>query len=403
MDRQAMLGWAAVVSTTFVLTFSAFTVLSITAIGPEMAADMGMPPSMIGYQISLVYAAAGLSGLYGGTIVRKWGPCRTSQGSMFGTVIGVLLLVTGWPPTFILGSLVLGFSNGVIHPAASHLLIRMADNRRRNMVFSIKQTGVPLGGIAAGFLGPPLALTYGWEAAVLAGGLACFIFFLVLQVFRNEFDSDRQSDSLIDINPFTGIGMVWRAVSIRWLSIAGFCLALVQLCLMTFLVTMLVTDVGFELIDAGLLLAAVHATGVFARLGWGWLADRLGGATGILTAMGVLSVVICLMVTQLTNDWPLSLTYIFFIVFAITAIGWNGIYYAEIATKCKPDEVGSITGGSLAFVFGGVSFGPAIFATFYFWIGSYTLTFGLVSLAAVAAVFFMILARKSDTTLNATR
>jgi predicted MFS family arabinose efflux permease len=381
MDRQAMLGWAAVVATTLVLTFSAYTVLSITAIGPELAADLGMPRSLIGYQISLVYAAAGLSGLYGGTIVRKWGPCRTSQGSMFGTVIGVLLLITGWPPTFILGSVVLGLSNGVIHPAASHLLIRMADNKHRNLVFSIKQTGVPLGGIAAGFIGPPLALTYGWEAAVIAGAFASFLLFLMLQLFRKEFDSDRQSDSPIDINPFTGIGMVWRSVSIRWL----------------------VTDAGFELIDAGLLLAAVHAAGVFARLGWGWVADLVGGATGILTIMGILSTVICLIVTQLTPEWPLYLTYLLCIVFSITAIGWNGIYYAEIASKCKADEVGSITGGSLAFVFGGVSFGPAIFATVYFWIGSYTLTFGLVSLAAATAVVFMFMARKSDTTLNVSK
>ena len=172
---------------------------------------------------------------------------------------------------------------------------------------------------------------------------------------------------------------------------------------MTFLVTMLVTDAGFELIDAGLLLAAVHAAGVFARLGWGWVADLVGGATGILTIMGILSTVICLIVTQLTPEWPLYLTYLLCIVFSITAIGWNGIYYAEIASKCKADEVGSITGGSLAFVFGGVSFGPAIFATVYFWIGSYTLTFGLVSLAAATAVVFMFMARKSDTTLNVSK
>lgn len=398
MDRRAILGWAAVVATTLVLTFSAFTVLSITAIGPEMAADLGVSPSLIGYQISIIYAAAGLSGLYGGTMVRKWGPCRTSQGSMLGTVIGVLLLTTGWLPTFLFGSVVLGLSNGVIHPAASHLLIRMADNRRRNMVFSIKQTGVPLGGIAAGFIGPPLALSYGWEAAVLTGAIICFLLFLALQLFRSEFDSDRQSSRPFDKNPFTGIGLVWRNIPIRWLSLAGFFLALVQLCLMTFLVTMMVTDAGFELVQAGLLLAAVHATGVFARVGWGWLADRLHGATGILTGMGIMSALICLVVTQLTSDWPMFLIHLLFIVFSIAAIGWNGIYYAEIATKCKPDEVSSITGGSLAFVFGGVSFGPAIFATCYFWIGSYTATFGLVSLAAVAAVLFMILARKSDST-----
>jgi predicted MFS family arabinose efflux permease len=396
MDRQAALGWVAVAATTLVLTFSAFSVLTITAIGPEMAADLGVAPSLIGYQISLVYAAAGISGLYGGTTVRKWGACRTSQGSMLGTVVGVLLLVTGWPPAFLLGSLVLGLSNGVIHPAASHLLIRMADSTRRNMVFSIKQTGVPLGGIAAGFIGPPLALAYGWEAAVLTGAIASFLLLVTLQFFRKEFDSDRISDSPFDKNPFTGIGLVWRDLTIRWMSLAGFCLSLVQLCLMTFLVTMLVTDVGFELIQAGLLLAAVHAVGALSRVFFGWLADRLGGAMGILMAVGIGSIIICVLITQLTSDWPVLATQLLFVVFGISGIGWNGIFYAELATKCSPEEVGSITGGSLAFVFGGVSIGPALFAASYFWIGSYTATFGLVSLAAASAVLFMFLARRSD-------
>lgn len=396
MDRQAAIGWVAVAATTLVLTFSAFTVLTITAIGPEMAADLGVAPSLIGYQISLVYAAAGISGLYGGTTVRKWGACRTSQGSMFGTVVGVFLIITGWPPAFLLGSVILGLSNGVIHPAASHLLIRMADSNRRHMVFSIKQTGVPLGGIAAGFIGPPLALTYGWEAAVLTGAIASFLLLILLQFFRKEFDSDRISNSTFDKNPFTGVGLVWRNLTIRWMSLAGFCLALVQLCLMTFLVTMLVTDVGLELIQAGLILAAVHAVGAFSRVCMGWLADRLGSAMGILIAAGIGSIFMCLIITQLSPDWPVLATQLLCVVFGISGIGWNGIFYSEIANKVSPKEVGSITGGALAFVFAGVSFGPALFATSYFWIGSYTATFGLVSIAAASAVLFMFLARRND-------
>ena len=77
------------------------------------------------------------------------------------------------------------------NPASSHLLSKSASDRSRNLVFSIKQTGVPLGGIAAGLMTPPLTVAYGWPVAFGVAAVATFSVIAALQPLRLAWDSDR--------------------------------------------------------------------------------------------------------------------------------------------------------------------------------------------------------------------
>ena len=49
----------------------------------------------------------------------------------------------------------------------SHILAQVAPPRRRGLIFSIKQSAVPAGGLLAGVLLPPLAEAAGWPVAIL--------------------------------------------------------------------------------------------------------------------------------------------------------------------------------------------------------------------------------------------
>jgi MFS family permease len=80
------------------------------------------------------------------------------------TAAGSALASLGDPAALVTGSLVIGAAYGLLNPAASDILVRHALAGQRSLIFAIKQTGVPLGGIAAGLLGPPLAVAYGWHA-----------------------------------------------------------------------------------------------------------------------------------------------------------------------------------------------------------------------------------------------
>lgn len=49
-------------------------------------------------------------------------------------------------------------------------------------------------------------------------------------------------------------------------------------------------------------------------------------------------------------------------VFGASAIGWNGVYLAEVARRAPAGAVGAATAAALFITFGGVLAGPPIFA-----------------------------------------
>src|SRR3546814_19331100 len=62
----------------------------------------------------------------------------------------------------------MGLSNGTANPAGSEVLQRYSPPGKRNLIFSIKQAGVPLGGVIAGLAIPAMVISVGWRAALFA-------------------------------------------------------------------------------------------------------------------------------------------------------------------------------------------------------------------------------------------
>src|ERR1700722_10900816 len=86
--------------------------------------------------------------------------------------LGIVLVASARLPLVILAALILGLGYGPVTPASSHILVRQSPVGRRALIFSIKQTGVPLGGVLAGIIVPILVLSLGWRASALAVGAA---------------------------------------------------------------------------------------------------------------------------------------------------------------------------------------------------------------------------------------
>src|SRR5690606_15909389 len=97
---------------------------------------------------------------------------RASQAGLLLCAAGVSLCTVESLFTMGLGALLIGLGYGPITPASSHLLARTTPAHRMSFVFSIKQTGVPLGGALAGIVVPNLAALAGWQWAFLAVALA---------------------------------------------------------------------------------------------------------------------------------------------------------------------------------------------------------------------------------------
>ncbi|MFZ9562059.1 MAG: MFS transporter, partial [Burkholderiales bacterium] len=289
--------------------------------------------------------------------------------------------------SLVITSVFIGAAMSINLPAAAHLLFRFSPPQHRNFIFSLKQTGVPLAWALMALIAPAVTLAWGWRWALVLVLLSALITMLAMQLPRRGWDDDRRPDLPVQARVFDGLRLVWRMPALRWLGVAAFCLAFIQLCVSTFTVVMLVGEGGYTLVEAGLMLSVAQIFGVLGRIAWGWLADRSGDCMAALQYLTLCSVACCAAVFFLAPGWPVWLTALLYAVFGATAIGWNGLYTAEVARRSPPGQVSLVTGGAMVWNFAGILTGPTAFTLVYKGIGSYTTTFGAVIIIAVLTLF----------------
>lgn len=380
--------------TTTVQALATMNVVAPAAIAPELAAAHGLPASMIGIQVGVVYLGAMLTSGWAGVVLARYGPLRTSQTALALSGVGVGLMALPWLLSTLLGSVIIGLGYGLTNPPAAQMLMRVTRPASRNLMFSIKQTGVPIGGIAAGLLAPVIAVDAGWQwslglAAVVTIAIAC-----VIQPFRRSWDSERRPEQRLRANPFAELGVMWGDRRLRLLAFSAFCFSAMQLCVSSFTVTMLVEDIEFGLIEAGVVLAVVQVAGAVGRLVWGGLADKLNDGNGVLLTVGAVNVAAALATVLLAPGSDAIWIYGVLSVFGFAAVGWNGVFMAEIARLAPSGLIGAATGAVLFVTFAGILVGPPVFTGLHALTGGYTQTFGLFALVPALGFLFILAYRR---------
>lgn len=371
---------------TTVQALATFAVLALPTLATHAAVSFGVGAEAVGYQISIVYFAAASLSSIAGLFVRRHGGAIISVTALLTAGIGLALMSVGNPAVAVLASVAIGCAYGLTNPAASHLLFRFAPRHRQNLVFALKQTGVPMGGVLAALMLPALAERFGWHGALLASTSLLAVAIVPLLAMRSELDDDRDPHARVSGGVLAGVRLVLGHPRLRAFAIMGLAFASFQFCLFTFLITMLVQDFGWSLVAAGQMVTGMQIGGVIGRIAWSMLADRIGHGVEVLIGIGLGSAFFALVVAAATPAWPVWLLAIVLFGFGFCLVGWNGLWLAEIARTCRPQDVSLATGGVLVFTFGGIVFGPAAFATMYKFLGSYAHTYGVFSVAALVGV-----------------
>ncbi|MGY6646382.1 MAG: MFS transporter [Salinarimonas sp.] len=366
---------AATLTTQILVSWS---VLALAAMAPVVAESVGLPAIVIGYQIAIVYAVGAGVSLLAGSLVTRFGGARVSQIALAACGAGCLVATFPGAPAIVVASIVIGAAHGMTNPSAAHLLARHTHKGNRGLIFSIKQTGVPLGGIAAGIITPAIAVAFGWQVALIAIAPVAFMALLALALPRATWDADRKPGTSLGIGALRGAGEAWQLPGLRWLCLCAFCFGGVQLCLMTFVVTFAVFDLGMSLVQAGMLLAVIQLSGVIGRVAWGVVADRLQRNGGVLIVIGLISAGAALGFALITPDTPGFVIYALAIAFGASAVGWNGVFVSEIVRVSPPGLIGAASGLGTFGAFAGVLFAPPAFVQIHALTGSYSLTYGFL-------------------------
>jgi MFS family permease len=349
-------------ATTMVQTVIALNLFALPVLATRASADIGLDPSWVGLYSSIVFGGSILSSLTAGAPVRRWGPVRIGQLCLVLGALAALFAASGSLPLLIAAALMLGLAFGPETPAASHLLKRVTTPRNRPLVFSIKQTGIQLGGIGAGLLFPLLALSLSWQAVLIATGALSLIGVAILQPLRSRYDTDK--DPLTPLRA-AALGQAVKLVvgtdALRRLAISGFCFSALQQCVNTFLVVHLVRNLGEPLAVAGVALAVAQIAGVACRIASGVVADRLLSTRWLLVWIGAIMTIAAVGLAAARVEWPSAAVLGVCALLGLSATGWQGIYLAEVARLAPPNRASDATGGILVAAYGGLLSGPLVF------------------------------------------
>jgi cyanate permease len=254
------------------------------------------------------------------------------------------------------------------------------------MIFSIKQTGVPLGGAVAGILVPVMLLWASWQYVVLALALAAAAFIAVLVPFRRIYDSDRGLDQRTHLGRFAApVAEVWANRPILELALVSGAYSAVQMSFITYLVSYLKLELAYSLVAAGLMFSVAQIAGVLGRVLWGAAADRVFKPRRVLAMLGLTMAICGVAAALFTADWPLLAVLAVCVLYGATAVGWNGVFLAEVARLAPDGRVAIVTGGTQFFTFAGVLIGPPVFGAIAAGTGSYSTGFVLIAALPLVA------------------
>ena len=383
---------AGTVAMTLVVQALTAMALSVPAVlAPVAAGDFNVEPTAVGPWVGFSYMVAMFAGLAGGTLVGRYGPVRVLQVAVLGVAAG-LAVGAGANMAFLLAcGLMLGAAHGLVNPASSTILAVAAPAGMRSMIFSIKQTGVPAGGVIAGTFVPLLLLWTSWQNAVLVLALATAAIVAVLIPFRRIYDGDRRRGQRMQFRRFAApVAEVWANPRIRELAVVSGVYSAVQMSFTTYLVSFLKIELAYSLVAAGLIFSAAQVAGVLGRIGWGAIADRVLDPRRVLTLLGLIMALCGAAVSFFATPWPLWGVLGICLLYGATAVGWNGVFLAEVARLAPDGRVAIVTGGTQFFTFAGVFIGPPVFGAVAAAAGRYGAGFILIAALPVAAVLSLV-------------
>ncbi|MEX2643928.1 MAG: MFS transporter [Acetobacterales bacterium] len=353
---------------------TAKTVVPIVA--PAALPDLGVSAAYVGIYVSMGAVVQIVSMMGCGNFIRRYGGLRISQAGLVLVLIGMACAASGhvWP--FVLAAIFVVSGTSVATPASSQILSRYAPPRYAPLVFSAKQTAVPFGLVMGGVMIPAFVIWWGWQGALLAIGVLCAAFAVVLQPLRAEFDKDRDPNQPLSPKDFksTFLGVMGHP-ALRRLAFAMFAFVGLQSTYTTYFVLTLTEGLGYSLTEAGGMFATATIVGMPARVVWGYVASRWMKPRHVLAALGLIMSAASAMTGLYGPDWTNLQILAVAALLTATALGWHGVLLAEIARLAPAGQVGTMTGGVLAFSGAGQAVMPLLFSALLAATGSYSYGF----------------------------
>ncbi|MHA1113352.1 MAG: MFS transporter [Alphaproteobacteria bacterium] len=368
------------------------TSLVLPLVVPAAAAELGVGPAFIGAYMAIINGTGILVAVTAGNFVVRYGGTRICQIGMLISAAGLCISVIGGPVAFAGAAVLLSISLFSSTPSSSQILARLSPPNLTPLVFSIKQTGIPVGSMIAGLLIPLFLLHFGWRGPFLAAAVMCVLVSLALTPFRKLFDTDRQAGQSISVKQsWRNLTNMIATPTLRRLILGGMAFVGLQVTFSSFFVSYLADGLGHSLTSAGFIFAISQSSAIVSRIGWGWIAGRWLAPRMVLGIVGLIMSAGAFAAGFFTPEWSVTALIAVGLVLGATAVGWNGVFLAEIARNAPPGKVGAMIGANGSFLALSSMTMPAMFGILLATTGSYAIGFQVIAaITLVAAIAFMI-------------
>ncbi len=387
-DRRPMPLWP-LAATLAVQTLATMSLFSLPAIAPAVAADLHVNGELVGGFVATAYGVGILSALISPGIIHRYGGVRATQAVL--VAAAGMLAVAGTAagvPGLALAAVVLGLGYGAAAPASTHLLVPHTPRAVFNLIMSLRQIGVPLGGVLAALVLPPLVVMLGRRTALLTELVPVLVLTILMEFPRRRWDADRQPGRPVLgrtlLQPFA----LLRDKRMRVLSVASFVYSGMQLCFVAFMTVHLTTVVGLSLVRAGQVLALYQVAGSVSRPIWGWIADRFLTPSHTLAVHGLGMAASAVLAGQFGPLWPGWAVVAVVLLAGCTAGGYTGVAYAEYAALGGVRRT-EATGLGTAVMFLGVMLIPPIFGVAVTHLGGYGTSYDVVAGFSLVAALLL--------------
>ncbi len=382
--RQALVPIGAMLGTQVLVSLA---VLSLSVLMPAVARDLGIAPKLVGAFTAVTYAIASAVALWSAAPISRLGAVRVCQFAMLAAAAGLALNATSIIVATVAAVALIGFAQGPINPASAHVLSQRVPRAWFSLVFSVKQTGVPLGFAAAGIVLPLLLPSLGWQGASLFAAGLLLLGAGVLEMLRARLDASVAPSAPSD-GIWSSILHVMRHAEMRVLGWSALLYVVAQHTFTFFLVTYLYEHCRLDIKEAGFLLFLAQIGGTVQRLILGALGDRfprmmLLGWTGIGIALGAVATGL------ISADTPYWLIGLVVFAYGTVVISWNGVSIAEFAALAPPGQVASVAAVQTALAFSGAVIGPPLFGLIAA-VSGYRSAFFLVAACVLFAALWQI-------------
>ena len=320
-----------------ILSAASLTSIAYSANAPLIRLSFNLTEVEVGAIASCIYFGAAASSISAGRLTDSLGAGPVLAMSMLALALGCA--VSAVAPNaliFFAGLVVAGLGYGAVNPP-TNVLANPSNPRRRALSMSIKQSGIPLGGIVAGLVVPLAAVATHWRWSLLIPIVVC----AALTVVSARLP--RGSAAAPDDGPAHPLAAIRLPHAFTY----GFLVAGIQVAIFVFLTVYLVDDRGFKADEAGALLALLLLGGLVGRPTWGWVSDRLHhDRVRVLQAAGALSAAFMALLPFAGGP----LLYPVLLGIGLCAVGWNGVFLAMVNESVPPALIGSTSGVSFLLV-----------------------------------------------------